>query len=280
MRKAYLFFRKGTGTMLLGSFMCVICAVFFLYFWNMFLLNNSAVNMQNALDSIADGTAYAMAKDTGEYEDAVDEAQRVRGIVTDALGADLGPVAVSREAFEKSTIDLTVRGMLYPAAAGISVVRRSATTFGACEYVQWMMRVAENDHIGYSQADRYSLFSAADLNENTSMQVNCDCSSLVSMAMMKAGIFDRSGASICTTATLPNALLSAGARDVTSETEGGTDLSRMRKGDILIWDGAGNLGHAKVYAGNGLQVEAAGDDIGVIVTSYYIDGHDWHVYRL
>ena len=47
------------------------------------------------------------------------------------------------------------------------------------------------------------------------------------------------------------------------------DINIAQRGDIFMWDGTGNDGHACLYLGNNQIVHAANSTVGIVVTTYY-----------
>lgn len=90
-----------------------------------------------------------------------------------------------------------------------------------------------NDHIGYSQADRYSLYNEY-MNSKTiagiNKDVNCDCSSLVTVALLYAGIVIPSGMS---TSDEVEHLRNTGKFHIITDPEYLKSPKLLKRGDIL-----------------------------------------------
>ena len=110
---------------------------------------------------------------------------------------------------------------------------------------QDMEWAAENKNIGYDQNQRNTaLNKSRKFNYNLS-KVNepceCDCSSLVSIACMYAGVPESSltlQGNCATTRTLRNLLKNTGLVDVYTTLPYLTNASRLKRGDILIKEGS------------------------------------------
>lgn len=107
-----------------------------------------------------------------------------------------------------------------------------------------MEKAAANNHIGYSQAQRNSLLIECrkynyDVSKVTK-NVNCDCSSLVSVACMYAGIEEKqlfSFGNCCTTRTIKNALNKTGEVTILTASDFTTKDNKLKRGDILLSEG-------------------------------------------
>lgn len=104
-----------------------------------------------------------------------------------------------------------------------------------------MENAAKNNLIGYSQATRNTLLNEArkhnyDVSKVT-VPCNCDCSSLVSVACMYAGIPESVltlHGNCATTSTLTNCLKNSGLVDVYTSLPYLTKTDKLKRGDILI----------------------------------------------
>ena len=108
-----------------------------------------------------------------------------------------------------------------------------------------MEMAVENDHIGYDQNQRNTLLNKArkynyDVSKVTE-DCECDCSSLVSVACMYAGVPESllvMGGNCATTRTLKNLLKLTGEVDVYQTALYTTRSDRLMRGDILLKEGA------------------------------------------
>ncbi len=109
--------------------------------------------------------------------------------------------------------------------------------------ISWAEAIARDDTHGYSQYSRW--------------WPDFDCSSLVISAFQQAGIpVHDNGATF--TGNMYTVFCRTGFKDVTSKCNIATGAG-LKRGDVLLRDG-----HTAMYCGNGLEVEAAGDEYGGI----------------
>ena len=107
-----------------------------------------------------------------------------------------------------------------------------------------MEAAARNDKIGYSQKERNTLLLASrktgyDVSKITD-NVNCDCSSLVSVACIYAGVNEGTlynYGNCATTSTLRSALMKTGLIEVFSDSSHTKETSNLKRGDILLSEG-------------------------------------------
>lgn len=110
------------------------------------------------------------------------------------------------------------------------------------EKVAWCMeKASDNNFIGYSQATRNTLLNESrKFNYDVSrvvVPVNCDCSSLVSVACMYAGIPESAltlNGNCATTRTLLQILKSTGEVEIFSTPIYVSKSDKLRRGDILL----------------------------------------------
>lgn len=108
-----------------------------------------------------------------------------------------------------------------------------------------MERACANDHIGYSQNDRNSLLTAVRRFGYdpgfASKDVNCDCSSLVTVACIYAGIAESAlvkGGNCATTRTLKSLLKATGEVELFTTSAYTNKTDKLRRGDILLKEGS------------------------------------------
>jgi glucan-binding YG repeat protein len=117
-----------------------------------------------------------------------------------------------------------------------------------------MERAARNNHIGYDMNDRNTLYKAASKvgwdPGLVTTDVECDCSSLVSVCLIYAGISSDlmyQNGNCLTTGTLRAALLSTGKFEVYTSSDYTDTFTNLKRGDILLYEWhhtAGVLGYA------------------------------------
>ena len=130
--------------------------------------------------------------------------------------------------------------------------------------VRWAIGIANDNSHGYDQAHRTG--------------PDYDCSSLVTIALKKAGF----NIDVGTTSTMLGQLLGIGFSDVTSSVNRGTGAN-MRRGDVLLKPGAhtamyigdGKIVHARINEFGGITGGKTGDQTGdeIAVTPYH--NHPW-----
>lgn len=110
---------------------------------------------------------------------------------------------------------------------------------------QLMERAAANDHIGYDQSRRNTLLNAARRHNYDVSKVveNCatDCSALVSLACMYAGVPESvlvNGGNSATTRTIRRILEATGLVDIYTTAMYTAKSDKLVRGDILLKEGA------------------------------------------
>ena len=130
--------------------------------------------------------------------------------------------------------------------------------------VRWAIGIANDNTHGYDQAHRTG--------------PDYDCSSLMTIALQKAGL----GISVGTTSTMLGQLLSAGFKNITNSVNRGNG-SGMKRGDVLLkpgshtamYVGGDKIVHARINEFGGVTGGKTGDQTGdeIAVTPYH--NHPW-----
>lgn len=128
---------------------------------------------------------------------------------------------------------------------GWNVVVRMKTPAMREKVADCMVKAVDNNYIGYNQARRMTLINYArnvgyDPSKVTT-PCDCDCSSLVTLACIYAGIREASlivGGNAATTSTLRKRLQATGAVDVFTTKDYTASDSKLIRGDILIKEGS------------------------------------------
>lgn len=128
---------------------------------------------------------------------------------------------------------------------GWNVVVRMKTPTMREKVADCMVKAVDNNYIGYNQARRMTLINYArnvgyDPSKVTT-PCDCDCSSLVTLACIYAGIREASlivGGNAATTSTLRKRLQATGAVDVFTTKDYTASDSNLIRGDILIKEGS------------------------------------------
>lgn len=107
-----------------------------------------------------------------------------------------------------------------------------------------MEYAAQNDHIGYSQNDRNSLLAVVRPYgydpRTVKTDVNTDCSALVTVACIYAGIAESAmvkGGNSATTRTLKSRLMATGEVDIFTSKDYTQKTDKLLRGDILLATG-------------------------------------------
>lgn len=123
---------------------------------------------------------------------------------------------------------------------------------------QAMEAACENPNIGYDQSQRNTLYTQAKMvNLNLSRITSpceCDCSSLVSICCICAGLPENlffSGGNMCTTWTLEDACLKTGKFVNLTDSKYTTQKNYLQRGDILL----NRDQHVVVVLGNGKNAD-------------------------
>lgn len=73
--------KKGNGVLIFGSFFMILILMIVIMFAQIFTMRQSALDLQNAADSISDGTATYLQSEGGNYEDAQKQAVKLKNMI-------------------------------------------------------------------------------------------------------------------------------------------------------------------------------------------------------
>lgn len=146
---------------------------------------------------------------------------------------------------------------------GWNVVVRMKTPAMREKVADCMVKAVDNNYIGYNQARRMTLINYArnvgyDPSKVTT-PCDCDCSSLVTLACIYAGIREASlivGGNAATTSTLRKRLQATGAVDVFTSKDYTASDSKLIRGDILIKEGSHTAVVTQISPKNPIEVIA------------------------
>ena len=138
--------------------------------------------------------------------------------------------------------------------ASWDVVLRPKTSTIAEKSAKFMEAVCVNSAVGYDQWQRNSLFEQAKkVNFDASkiaVKCECDCSSLVHVAVIAAGVNIAYGSNGFTTRTMVNILVNSGSYEKLTDSKYLTSDKYLKRGDILV-----NIGsHTVMVLENGSGV--------------------------
>lgn len=245
--------RKGNGSLIFGTAIMLITLCIVMMFVQTFIIRQNARDTQLAADSIADGTAVYMANEGGDYDDAVDQAEKIQKMVNEYTGVNIGNTVTIDQTLleEESQVQATVTsqnrylsgsGYVSEAFKGNSYgITRSATTEfigGGLKGFQSVLKWLEEciPYAQYSQANRTGL--------NTEGYItSADCSSMCWQAYKKMG---------CTSPLwYTDAMATLYFNEISP--------SQLQPGDCIVrMKAPGREGHAMLYVDDGLCFEMGG----------------------
>ena len=122
--------------------------------------------------------------------------------------------------------------------ASWDVVLRPKTSTIAEKSAKFMEQVCANNAVGYDQWQRNSLFEQAkkvnfDASKIT-VKCECDCSSLIHVAVIAAGVNVPYGSNGFTTSTMTNKLVASGNYEKLTDSKYLTSDKYLKRGDILV----------------------------------------------
>lgn len=266
--------KKGNGVLIFGSFFMILILMIVIMFAQIFTMRQSSLDLQNAADSISDGTATYLQSEGGDYTDAQKQATKLKDMINSNTGTNIKQLKVSKSSLEEDNIvsvklEKNFRYNTSETKTKLLHIKRTAateiTSGYASGYVQWAIDFTNDNSHGYSQANR--------------TLPDVDCSSFVYYSLINAGGFTtvQLGAYPFTTADMGGILQRNGFRQFPF-----TSVSDLKEGDIL-W----RIGHTEIYVGNGQNAGAhsnydgqQGDSSGKEVNVKDTGTHWQYVYRL
>ena len=141
--------------------------------------------------------------------------------------------------------------------ASWDVVLRPKTSAIAEKSAKFMEQACANNAVGYDQGQRNSLYEQAkkvnfDASKIT-VKCECDCSSLVHVAVIAAGVNAPYGSNGFTTSTMTNNLVASGNYEKLTDSKYLTSDKYLKRGDIIV-----NVGsHTVMVLENGSGVATA-----------------------
>lgn len=266
--------KKGNGVLIFGSFFMILILMIVIMFAQIFTMRQSALDLQNAADSISDGTATYLQSEGGNYEDAQKQAVKLKNMINSNTKANIKQLTVNKSSLENNNIvsvklEKKFKYNTSETKTKLLHIKRIAateiTSGYASGYVQWAIDFASDNSHGYSQANR--------------TLPDVDCSSFVYYSLINAGGFTTAqlGAYPFTTADMGGILQRNGFRQFPF-----TSVADLKEGDIL-W----RIRHTEIYVGNGQNAGAhsnydgqQGDSSGKEVNVKETGTHWQYVYRL
>ena len=258
--------RKGNGSLLLGTAIMFITLCFVLMFVQTFIIRQNARDTQLIADSIADGTAVYMANEGGDYADAANRADEISSLIREKMGVDtrIELDCSTLEDESQAAVSVTTRNPFLVSTATISedfsgqeynITRTARTEFtmASTDYVSWMINIANDDSHGYCQ---YAGIPVGDtVTSGRTFNPDVDCSSFVYYALLNNG-YDATvlGPTPFTTATMHSILTRCGFSRLPF-----VSTANLQEGDIL-WTPS----HTEVYIGDGQTVGAHSSENGGI----------------
>ena len=96
--------KKGNGVLIFGSFFMILILMIVIMFAQIFTMRQSALDLQNAADSISDGTATYLQSEGGNYEDAQKQAVKLKNMINSNTKANIKQLTVNKSSLENSNI--------------------------------------------------------------------------------------------------------------------------------------------------------------------------------
>lgn len=96
--------KKGNGVLIFGSFFMILILMIVIMFAQIFTMRQSALDLQNAADSISDGTATYLQSEGGNYEDAQKQAVKLKNMINSNTKANIKKLTVNKSSLENDNI--------------------------------------------------------------------------------------------------------------------------------------------------------------------------------
>ena len=96
--------KKGNGVLIFGSFFMILILMIVIMFAQIFTMRQSALDLQNAADSISDGTATYLQSEGGNYEDAQKQAVKLKNMINSNTKANIKQLTVNKSSLENDNI--------------------------------------------------------------------------------------------------------------------------------------------------------------------------------
>ena len=219
--------KKGSGSLVLGVYMLLLCGIMSIFLVQTFLRHQKLVDSQNAADAIADGTAFFMSSNGGDYHDAQNKANLIAKRINRYIGMDIDEVEIEEDAIEDNIIRTDIRVNARPVGSrskeALYKIRSHAATeysgYGyGDDYIEWMLNVAADNTHGYNM-------------DNRGFNPDVDCSSFVYYALKETGYHVNAGG--WSTSSMAGVLKGMGFEEI-SIAEQHITVKDLRPGDIFL----------------------------------------------
>jgi cell wall-associated NlpC family hydrolase len=231
--------RAGNGTLLWGSMLAMLLLLFYSMFVQHYLLSESRLRTQNAVDSLADSTAFYMAANGGDYKAATEKANEYRKLISDNTGVALHDLDIDKNDFQNNIITVKATASGTEGGRPFSITRTAST-----KYEQFNTYLSGSGT--GSDVVNYALQFVGNpyVWGGTSLTHGCDCSGFTMQVFAHFGVsiphFDASQRSC--------------GRPVAS-------MAEAQPGDLICY-----YGHVAIYMGNNKVVHAANASDGIKVS--------------
>lgn len=245
--------KKGNGVMLFGTAFILLCLSFYAYFANMLLIKQHSYDTQTAADSISDGVASYMSQGDKNFEDAENEAIHLIDLIKEKTGVAINSVEIDEEALEDEKVSVDVSSshslvMVSPETENqIYSINAHAATIFSIRSIQNMDSALQwgADSAPYAV---YSNSNRTGINEQGYIS-STDCSGFVWLIYRRVG---------CTAPLWYTGDMNSYFYEIAP--------SEARRGDVLFITASergDDMGHAKMYLGDGRTLEMGGRRTGI-----------------